>query len=202
MPTYQSVGKQDQQGGAAIHQQLAGNATQYPFAESRVSVATGDQQLRAAILCVPYQCQARQQTHRLCRRLLLALDGMRTNQMSMTQELIAQMLGVRREGVNAAAGKLQDAGLIQYGRGTIIVLDRIGLEARSCECYETVKQETERLVPAQLRYAHEACEAALPVCASVPWQRLTSSGGADGVSELSCTERVQTTVAHHVTLVP
>ena len=137
----------------------------------------------------------------LCRWLLLTLDRMQTDQVSMTQELIALMLGVRREGVNAAAGKLQDAGLIRYGRGTIIVLERIGLEARSCECYETVKQEIERLVPAQWGYAHEACEAALPVCASVRWHRVTASGGADRVTEHSCTERVQTAIAHRVTLV-
>ena len=83
----------------------------------------------------------------LCRWLLLTLDRMTTNQVIMTQELIAQMLGVRREGVTAAAGKLQDAGLIQYSRGIITVLDRKGLEDRVCECYETVKQETDRLVP-------------------------------------------------------
>ncbi len=83
----------------------------------------------------------------LCRWLLLTLDRVTSNQVSMTQELIAQMLGVRREGVTAAAGKLQEAGLIQYSRGTITVLDRRGLELRSCECYATVKYETDRLVP-------------------------------------------------------
>jgi CRP-like cAMP-binding protein len=87
----------------------------------------------------------------LCRWLLLTLDRVATNQVSMIQELIAQMLGVRREGVTAAAGKLQEAGLIQYSRGTIVVLDRNGLEARSCECYETVKKETDRLVPMPVR---------------------------------------------------
>jgi CRP-like cAMP-binding protein len=83
----------------------------------------------------------------LCRWLLLTLDRVTTNRVSMTQELIAQMLGVRREGVTAAAGKLQEAGLIQYSRGTITVIDRNGLASRSCECYETVKFETDRLVP-------------------------------------------------------
>jgi Mn-dependent DtxR family transcriptional regulator len=65
----------------------------------------------------------------------------------MTQELIANMLGVRREGVTEAAGKLQDAGLIRYRRGRITVLDRPGLEARSCECYAVVKAEFDRLLP-------------------------------------------------------
>jgi len=83
----------------------------------------------------------------LCRWLLLTLDRITVNQVSMTQELIAQMLGVRREGVTAAAGKLQEAGLIHYSRGVITVVDRSGLELRSCECYATVKYETDRLVP-------------------------------------------------------
>jgi Mn-dependent DtxR family transcriptional regulator len=65
----------------------------------------------------------------------------------MTQELITNMLGVRREGVTGAAGKLQDAGLISYRRGTITVLDRPGVEARSCECYQVVKTEFDRLLP-------------------------------------------------------
>jgi CRP-like cAMP-binding protein len=83
----------------------------------------------------------------LCRWLLLSLDRLQTNDLSMTQELIANMLGVRREGVTAAAGKLQAAGLIQYRRGRITVLDRPGLEARSCECYQVVKTEFDRLLP-------------------------------------------------------
>lgn len=83
----------------------------------------------------------------LCRWLLLSLDRMQTNELSMTQELIANMLGVRREGVTEAAGKLQDAGLIRYRRGTITVLDRSGVEARSCECYQVVKAEFDRLLP-------------------------------------------------------
>jgi hypothetical protein len=86
----------------------------------------------------------------LCRWLLLSLDRLRSNDLSMTQELIANMLGVRREGVTEAAGKLQDAGLIHYRRGTITVLDRPGLEARVCECYGVVKKEFDRLLPYKL----------------------------------------------------
>jgi len=83
----------------------------------------------------------------LCRWLLLSLDRLASNELSMTQELIANMLGVRREGVTEAAGKLQAAGLIRYHRGQITVLDRPGLEARSCECYQVVKTEFDRLLP-------------------------------------------------------
>lgn len=83
----------------------------------------------------------------LCRWLLLSLDRLPSNVLSMTQELIANMLGVRREGVTEAAGKLQSVGLIQYNRGHITILDREGLEERVCECYEVVKKETSRLLP-------------------------------------------------------
>ena len=83
----------------------------------------------------------------LCRWLLLSLDRLSSNELSMTQELIANMLGVRREGVTEAAGKLQSAGLIEYRRGKIAVLDRPGLEARACECYQVVKTEFDRLLP-------------------------------------------------------
>ncbi|MGB8434721.1 MAG: Crp/Fnr family transcriptional regulator [Burkholderiales bacterium] len=86
----------------------------------------------------------------LCRWLLLSLDRLPTNKLTMTQELIANMLGVRREGVTEAAGKLQSAGLIQYSRGRIAVLDRPGLEARACECYAVVKRECDRLLPNRL----------------------------------------------------
>jgi CRP-like cAMP-binding protein len=85
----------------------------------------------------------------LCRWLLLSLDRLRGNELVMTQELIANMLGVRREGVTEGAIKLQKAGLIRYARGRITVLDRIGLEARSCECYAVVKNEYDRLLPQQ-----------------------------------------------------
>jgi CRP-like cAMP-binding protein len=83
----------------------------------------------------------------LCRWLLLSLDRLPSNTLDMTQELIANMLGVRREGVTEAAGKLQDAGLIKYVRGQITVLDRAQLEARVCECYAVVKREMDRLLP-------------------------------------------------------
>ena len=76
----------------------------------------------------------------LCRWLLLSLDRLSSNELSMTQELIANMLGVRREGVTEAAGKLQARGLIRYGRGRITILDRPGLEAQVCECYAVVKE--------------------------------------------------------------
>ena len=83
----------------------------------------------------------------LCRWLLLSLDRLASNELTMTQELIANMLGVRREGVTDAAGKLQALGLIHYSRGRITVLDRPGVEAKACECYEVVKREFDRLLP-------------------------------------------------------
>jgi hypothetical protein len=86
----------------------------------------------------------------LCRWLLLSLDRLQSNELTMTQELIANMLGVRREGVTEAAGKLQAAGLIHYKRGKITVLDRPKLERRACECYEVVKKEFDRLLPYKL----------------------------------------------------
>ena len=83
----------------------------------------------------------------LCRWLLLSLDRLQGNELSMTQELIANMLGVRREGVTEAALKLQAVGLIRYARGHIVVLDRHSLEKRTCECYAVVKKEYDRLLP-------------------------------------------------------
>lgn len=83
----------------------------------------------------------------LCRWLLLSLDRLPGRELVMTQELIANMLGVRREGVTAAAGHLQHAGIISYRRGHITVLDRPALEAQACECYAVVKRETDRLLP-------------------------------------------------------
>jgi len=83
----------------------------------------------------------------LCRWLLLSHDRLAGDELIMTQELIADMLGVRREGVTEAAGKLQHAGLIHYSRGKITIVDRPGLEARVCECYAVVRQEFKRLLP-------------------------------------------------------
>jgi CRP-like cAMP-binding protein len=83
----------------------------------------------------------------LCRWLLLSLDRLQTNELVMTQELIANMLGVRREGVTEAAGRLHRAGIIKYQRGHIMVLDRAQLEQRTCECYAVVKKEYDRLLP-------------------------------------------------------
>ncbi|MGG7056225.1 Crp/Fnr family transcriptional regulator [Nitrosomonas sp. ANs5] len=88
----------------------------------------------------------------LCRWLLLSMDRLSDNQLTMTQELIANMLGVRREGVTEAAGKLQKLGVIEYHRGHIKVLDRPKLEQLSCECYAVVKRETDRLLP--YKYPH------------------------------------------------
>jgi CRP-like cAMP-binding protein len=86
----------------------------------------------------------------LCRWLLLSIDRLHTDELVMTQELIANMLGVRREGVTEAAGNLQKDGLIRYRRGRIAVLDRARLEQRTCECYAVVKTEYERLLPATM----------------------------------------------------
>lgn len=82
----------------------------------------------------------------LCRWLLLTLDRLPSNELTMTQELIANMLGVRREGITEAAGKLQHAGFIRYRRGHIVVLDRTGLETHACECYGVIKKELNRLL--------------------------------------------------------
>jgi len=88
----------------------------------------------------------------LCRWLLLSLDRLESNELVMTQELIANMLGVRREGVTEAAGKLQADGLLKYSRGHIKVLDRARLERRVCECYAVVKKEFDRLLPYKLPF--------------------------------------------------
>jgi CRP-like cAMP-binding protein len=92
-------------------------------------------------------CNRHHSVHQqLCRWLLLSLDRLPSNKLVMTQELIANMLGVRREGVTEAAGKLQKLGVIRYSRGRITVLDRPKLEQLSCECYAAVKKETDRLL--------------------------------------------------------
>jgi CRP-like cAMP-binding protein len=87
----------------------------------------------------------------LCRWLLLSMDRLPSDELTMTQELIANMLGVRREGVTEAAGKLQRAGIIRYQRGRITVIDRPALEKRSCECYEVVKRESDRILNYDIR---------------------------------------------------
>jgi CRP-like cAMP-binding protein len=91
----------------------------------------------------------------LCRWLLLTLDRLSSRELVMTQELVASMLGVRREGITEAAGKLQQAGFIRYRRGHISVLDRSGLEARACECYAVVRNELSRLLP-DARYRQDS----------------------------------------------
>lgn len=88
----------------------------------------------------------------LCRWLLLSLDRLPTNRLSMTQELIANMLGVRREGVTLAAGKLQRAGAIEYKRGEIVVKDQELVEGMACECYRVVKSETDRLMKPYIKH--------------------------------------------------
>jgi CRP-like cAMP-binding protein len=98
----------------------------------------------------------------LCRRLLISLDRLHTNELVMTQELLSNMLGVRREGVTEAAGKLQRAGLIQYSRGRITVLNRPALEARVCECYGVVKKEFDRLLPGTCSANHSYSETQFP----------------------------------------
>ena len=90
----------------------------------------------------------------LCRWLLVTLDRVPSGQLIMTQELVANMLGVRREGITEAAGKLQHAGFIRYRRGHIAVLDRAGLETRACECYAVVKKELSRLL-SDVRYRQD-----------------------------------------------
>lgn len=102
-------------------------------------------QMAQTAVCNRHHCLDQQ----LCRWLLLSLDRLTGDEVIMTQELIANMLGVRREGVTESALSLQKAGLISYARGHIRVLDRAGLKARTCECYDVVKKEYERLLPIQ-----------------------------------------------------
>jgi CRP-like cAMP-binding protein len=104
-------------------------------------------QMSQTAVCNRHHCLDQQ----LCRWLLLSLDRLSSNKLTMTQELIANNLGVRREGITAAAGKLQKAKLIDYHRGHITVLNRTGLEERVCECYQVVKMEFDRLLPVSAR---------------------------------------------------
>jgi CRP-like cAMP-binding protein len=115
---------------------------------------------------------------RLCRWLLMLLDRLQGDDIAMTHETIARMLGVRREGITEAALKLQKAGVISYARGHITVLDRVGLAERSCECYRTVKREYERLLPqVAMRAALSIASprtSVIPLCANgarAPWRR-------------------------------
>ncbi len=94
----------------------------------------------------------------LCRWFLLTLDRISSSELVMTQELVAGMLGVRREGITEAAGRLQEAGFIRYRRGHISVIDRSGLEAKACECYAVVKAEIHRLLN-DVRYKHGQAQA-------------------------------------------
>jgi CRP-like cAMP-binding protein len=103
-------------------------------------------QMAQTALCNRHHCVEQQ----LCRWLLLNLDRLPSNELVITQELIANTLGVRREGITEAAGRLQQAGLIRYRRGRITVTDRPGLESKACECYSVVRDEFERLMPTQL----------------------------------------------------
>jgi CRP-like cAMP-binding protein len=114
----------------------------------------------------------------LCRWLLLSLDRLASADLSMTQELIANMLGVRREGVTEAAGNLQRAGLIRYSRGHITALDRAGIELRCCECYAIVKRETDRLFPSRVVHArtHGPAAAHTSIVRSVPKPMQVDSG--------------------------
>jgi hypothetical protein len=126
----------------------------------------------------------------LCRWLLLSLDRLPGNELVMTQELIANMLGVRREGVTDAALKLQKLGLIRYARGHITVLDRPGLAARTCECYEVVKKEYDRLLPEVASVPHDRIRApiALGTVRSAPGfvnKRGDLTRGATGGSRLN-----------------
>ena len=118
----------------------AGGALQYLLLRFTQALIT---QMTQTAVCNRHHAVDQQ----LCRWLLLSLDRLPANDLVMTQELIANMLGVRREGVTEAAGRLQAAGLIAYSRGRISVLDRPKLEARVCECYAVVKREYDRLLP-------------------------------------------------------
>jgi CRP-like cAMP-binding protein len=109
-------------------------------------------------MCQTAACNRHHSIERqLCRWLLLTLDRLPSNELIMTQELVASALGVRREGITEAAGKLQRAGLISYRRGHISVLDRAGLEAGACECYAVVKKEFGRLL-SDVRYRQDTPE--------------------------------------------
>jgi len=137
----QSAGQAYRLNGQALKQEF-NRAGEFQHLLLRYTLALLSQMAQTAV-CNRHHSVDQQ----LCRWLLLSLDRLPANELSMTQELIANMLGVRREGVTEAAGKLQNAGLIHYSRGRIVVLDRPGLENRVCECYEVVRREFGRLLP-------------------------------------------------------
>ena len=103
----------------------------------------------------------------VCRRLLISLDHTQSGEVLMTQELMATILGIRREGVTESARRLQHAGLIRYVRGRIMVLDRRGLEQRSCECYVVIKKEYDRLLP-RVMVESRSTRLKAPACAASP----------------------------------
>ena len=137
----QSGGQAYQLSGAALMREFE-NHTELQHLLLRFTQALITQMSQTAV-CNRHHTVEQQ----LCRWLLLSLDRLADNRLTMTQELIANMLGVRREGVTEAAGRLQTRGLIQYSRGRITILDRAGLEAQVCECYAVVKKEYDRLLP-------------------------------------------------------
>ena len=137
----QSAGQAYQLSGTALKQEFE-NQSELQHLLLRFTQALITQTSQTAV-CNRHHSVEQQ----LCRWLLLSLDRLPDNHLSMTQELIANMLGVRREGVTEAAGRLQTRGLIKYSRGNIIIADRVGLEALVCECYAVVKKEYERLLP-------------------------------------------------------
>lgn len=136
----QSAGQAYQLSGTALMQEFE-NHTELQHLLLRFTQALITQMSQTAV-CNRHHTVEQQ----LCRWLLLSLDRLADNRLTMTQELIANMLGVRREGVTEAAGRLQTRGLIQYSRGRITILDRAGLESHVCECYAVVKKEYDRLL--------------------------------------------------------
>ena len=112
----------------------------------------------------------------LCRWLLQTLDRVRSNQFKATQERISNLLGVRREGVTAAAGRLQSLGAIRYCHGRITILDRCALESRSCECYSVVRRETARLLPHSTEVIHDPKVSFKPITLTRPASRVSHTG--------------------------
>jgi CRP-like cAMP-binding protein len=137
----QSAGKAYRMDGQTLRQEFSRSGA-FQHLLMRYTLALFSQMAQTAV-CNRHHSVDQQ----LCRWLLLSHDRLFSDELTMTQELIADMLGVRREGVTEAAGKLQEAGLIKYSRGHITILNRAGLEERVCECYEVVRKEFKRLLP-------------------------------------------------------